>query len=96
MAKDNKDNFIKVVDVMSDIQYNLEDIRDLTRVLVVSLKNQVSYGGEPIGILIGEDKSIYSVGEGLSELAREIELKIDKQIKTIEDTYKQYVKMEDK
>ena len=91
----NRDNFIKVLDTMSNIQYDLEDIRDLVRVLYVSLKNQVSYGGQPIGIQAGES-GIYPVGEGLSELARDIEQRLDKNIKLIEDTYNTYVKEEDK
>lgn len=90
-----KDNAVKIVDTMSNIQYELEDIRDLTRVLYVSLKNQVSYNGTPIGIQAGEG-SIYPVGEGLQELARVIELKLDTNIKLIEDTYNKYVKEEDK
>lgn len=90
-----KDNVIKIIDTMNNIQYELEDIRDLTRVLYVSLKNQVSYDNAPIGITIDEGKSVYPVGEGLSELARQIELKLDTNIQLIEDTYKKYVKEED-
>jgi len=90
-----RDNAVKIVDTMSNIQYELEDARDLTRVLVVSLKNQVSIDNTPIGIKVDEGHSIYPVGEGLSELARDIELRLDKQIKLIEDTYNTYVKEED-
>lgn len=90
-----KDNVIKIIDTMNNVQYELEDIRDLTRVLVVSLKNQVSYDNTPIGIMTDEGKSVYPVGEGLSELARQIELKLDTNIKLLEDTYNTYVKEED-
>ena len=89
-----KDNAVKIVDTMSNIQYELEDARDLVRVLYVSLRNQISIDNKPIGIKIDEG-SIYPVGEGLSELARQIELKLDTNIQLIEDTYKKYVKEED-
>ena len=89
-----KDNVIKIIDTMNNAQYELEDIRDLTRVLYVSLRNQVSLDNTPIGIKVDEG-SIYPVGEGLSELARQIELKLDTNIQLIEDTYKKYVKEED-
>lgn len=96
MLKDNKTNFNKVVDTLNNTQYELEDIRDLTRVLYVSLRNQVSYEGTPIGLSMDEGNSIYPVGEGLSELTRDIEKRLDKTIKDIEDTYNKYVKEEDK
>lgn len=89
-----RDNAVKIVDTMSNIQYELEDARDLARVLYVSLKNQISIDNKPIGIKVDEG-SIYPVGEGLQELARDIELRLDKQIKLIEDTYNTYVR-EDK
>ena len=89
-----RDNAVKIVDTMSNIQYELEDARDLVRVLYVSLKNQISIDNKPIGIKVDEG-SIYPVGEGLQELARDIELRLDKQIKLIEDTYNTYVKEED-
>ena len=90
-----RDNAVKIVDTMSNIQYELEDARDLVRVLYVSLRNQISIDNKPIGIKIDEG-SIYPVGEGLQELARVIELKLDTNIKLIEDTYNKYVKEEDK
>ena len=89
-----RDNAVKIVDTMSNIQYELEDARDLVRVLYVSLKNQISIDNKPIGIKVDEG-SIYPVGEGLQELARDIEQRLDKQIKLIEDTYNTYVKEED-
>lgn len=89
-----RDNAVKIVDTMSNIQYELEDARDLVRVLYVSLRNQISIDNKPIGIKIDEG-SIYPVGEGLQELARDIEQRLDKQIKLIEDTYNTYVKEED-
>ena len=96
MLKDNKTNFNKVVDTLNNTQYELEDIRDLVRVLYVSLRNQISYEGTPIGISIDNGNSIYPVGEGLQELTRTIEQRLDKTIKDIEDTYNKYVKEEDK
>ena len=91
-----RDNAVKLADTLSNIQYETEDVRDLVRVLDVSLRNQVSIDNTPIGITIDEGHSIYPVGEGLSELARDIEQRLDKQIKLIEDTYNTYVKEEDK
>lgn len=96
MLKDNRTRFNKVVDTLNNTQYELEDIRDLTRVLYTSLKNQISYDNTPIGIAIDEGNSVYPVGEGLQELTRVIELKLDKTIKDLEDTYNKYVKEEDK
>lgn len=96
MSNKAKDNVIKIIDNMNNVQYELEDIRDLVRVLYTSLKNQVSYGGQPIGIAIDNNSGIYPVGEGLSELARDIEQRLDKSIEQIEDTYNKYVKEEDK
>lgn len=96
MLKDNRTNFNKVVDTLNNTQYELEDIRDLVRVLYVSLRNQISYEGTPIGISIDNGNSIYPVGEGLQELTRTIEQRLNKSIKDIEDTYNKYVKEEDK
>lgn len=96
MLKDNRTNFNKVVDTLNNTQYELEDIRDLVRVLYVSLRNQISYEGTPIGISIDNGNSIYPVGEGLQELTRTIEQRLNKTIKDIEDTYNKYVKEEDK
>lgn len=96
MLKDNRTNFNKVVDTLNNTQYELEDIRDLVRVLYVSLRNQISYEGTPIGISIDNGNSIYPVGEGLQELTRTIEQRLNKNIKDIEDTYNKYVKEEDK
>ena len=95
MLKDNRTRFNKVVDTLNNTQYELEDIRDLTRVLYVSIRNQISVDNKPIGIKTDED-NIYPVGEGLQELTRVIELKLDKTIKDLEDTYNNYVKEEDK
>ena len=96
MSNKAKDNVIKIIDNMNNVQYDLEDIRDLVRVLYTSLRNQISYEGTPIGISIDNNSGIYPVGEGLSELARDIEQRLDKSIEQIEDTYNKYVKEEDK
>lgn len=96
MLKDNRTNFNKVVDTLNNTQYELENIRDLVRVLYVSLRNQISYEDTPIGISIDNGNSIYPVGEGLQELTRTIEQRLNKTIKDIEDTYNKYVKEEDK
>lgn len=95
MSKNNNID-VKVADTLNNVQYDLEDIRDLTRVLVVSLKNQISIDDKPLGILTDEGKSIYPVGEGLSELARTIELRLNKNIEMLENTYKEYKQEEDK
>ena len=50
MLNDNRTNFNKVVDTLNIIQYELEDIRDVTRVLYVSLRNQIRVDNKPIGI----------------------------------------------
>lgn len=96
MVKDNRANYNKVVDTLNNTQYELEDIRDLVRVLYTSLRNQISYEGTPIGISIDNGNSIYPVGEGLQELTRTIEQRLNKTIKDIEDTYNNYIKEEDK
>ena len=91
-----RDNVVKIADTLNNTQYELEDIRDLVRVLYTSLRNQISYEGTPIGISIDNGNSIYPVGEGLQELTRTIEQRLNKTIKDIEDTYNNYIKEEDK
>lgn len=92
MGKDKKIDITDNVDmanIMADMQNEIEDIRDLTTLLNVSLKNLVSYGGQPLGIADREG-SLYPVGEGLNELVNTIITRLDKVSSNLSDVYKEY------
>lgn len=81
---------VAVADTISNLQYEVEDLRDLTDLLRVSIKNMTAYKDEPIGITDTEG-SIYPIGNSLTELTRIISNRLDEVSKTLCNVYQGYI-----
>ena len=87
--EDKKARIVGLLDTIGQAQNTIEDLRDLTRVLAISLSNIEPYDIKTIG-MTDNTGNVYKVGNGFTELANSIADKLDILSKELERKYEKY------